>query len=249
MPSHSQTPYCGRVIETTRASRLALWLAAAADGIVSPDDVVDACGSLTVTNFDGDGESMSLALVAAFVARTPQTRVFLNLARPGDPGGWSTTADVTALAVNQGAAIVIVPGDRILIPSHTSGTWECLHSPVSVRPCTDPVDLARLLKRTIRDVADQLSDLDVAAGRDQIDEDSVHHIQIPVPSDWDSTRTELLKTALRIDTVLTLADQHSGGAVSASSQTARSQSLSELKSVTRRAIEAASSSDPYAPIA
>ncbi len=238
-----------RVIETTRASRLALWLAAAAEGIVSPDDVVDACGSLKVTNFDGDGELMSLALVAAFIARTPQTRVFLNLARPGDPGGWSTTADVTALAINQGAAIVIVPGDRILIPSHVSDTWECLHSPVSVHPCTDPIDIARLLKRTIRNVADQLSDLDVVAGRDQIDDDIVHHVQVPVPSDWDSTRTELLQTALRIDTVLTLADQHSGGAMSASSQVARSQSLSDLKAMTRRAIEAASSSHPYAPMA
>ena len=238
-----------RVIETTRASRLALWLAAAADGIVSPDDVVDACGSLVVTNFDGDDESTSLALVAAFIARTPQTRVFLNLARPGDPGGWSTTADVTALAVNQGAAIVIVPGDRILIPSPVSDTWECLHSPVSVHPCTDPIDIARLLKRTIRNVADQLSDLDVVAGRDQIDDDIVHHVQVPVPSDWDSTRTELLQTALRIDTVLTLADQHSGGAMSASSQVARSQSLSDLKAMTRRAIEAASSSHPYAPMA
>ena len=89
------------MIETTRASQLALWLAAAADGLVSPDDVVDACGSLNVINFDGDGESISLALVAAFVARTPQTRVFLNLARPGDPGEWSTTSDVTARAVNQ----------------------------------------------------------------------------------------------------------------------------------------------------
>ena len=238
-----------RVIETTRASRLALWLAAAAEGIVSPDDVVDACGSLVVTNFDGDDESTSLALVAAFIARTPQTRVFLNLARPGDPGGWSTTADVTALAVNQGAAIVIVPGDRILIPSPVSDTWECLHSPVSVHPCTDPIDIARLLKRTIRNVADQLSDLDVVAGRDQIDDDIVHHVQVPVPSDWDSTRTELLQTALRIDTVLTLADQHSGGAMSASSQVARSQSLSDLKAMTRRAIEAASSSHPYAPMA
>jgi hypothetical protein len=238
-----------RVIETTRASRLALWLAAAAEGIVSPDDVVDACGSLKVTNFDGDDESTSLALVAAFIARTPQTRVFLNLARPGDPGGWSTTADVTALAINQGAAIVIVPGDRILIPSHVSDTWECLHSPVSVHPCTDPIDIARLLKRTIRNVADQLSDLDVVAGRDQIDDDIVHHVQVPVPSDWDSTRTELLQTALRIDTVLTLADQHSGGAISASSQVARSQSLSDLKAMTRRAIEAASSSHPYAPMA
>jgi hypothetical protein len=237
------------VIETTRASRLALWLAAAAEGIVSPDDVVDACGSLKVTNFDGDDESTSLALVAAFIARTPQTRVFLNLARPGDPGGWSTTADVTALAINQGAAIVIVPGDRILIPSHVSDTWECLHSPVSVHPCTDPIDIARLLKRTIRNVADQLSDLDVVAGRDQIDDDIVHHVQVPVPSDWDSTRTELLQTALRIDTVLTLADQHSGGAISASSQVARSQSLSDLKAMTRRAIEAASSSHPYAPMA
>ena len=237
------------MIETTRASRLALWLAAAAEGIVSPDDVVDACGSLVVTNFDGDDESTSLALVAAFIARTPQTRVFLNLARPGDPGGWSTTADVTALAVNQGAAIVIVPGDRILIPSPVSDTWECLHSPVSVHPCTDPIDVARLLKRTIRNVADQLSDLDVVAGRDQIDDDIVHHVQVPVPSDWDSTRTELLQTALRIDTVLTLADQHSGGAMSASSQVARSQSLSDLKAMTRRAIEAASSSHPYAPMA
>jgi hypothetical protein len=237
------------VIETTRASRLALWLAAAAEGIVSPDDVVDACGSLKVTNFDGDDESTSLALVAAFIARTPQTRVFLNLARPGDPGGWSTTADVTALAINQGAAIVIVPGDRILIPSHVSDTWECLHSPVSVHPCTDPIDIARLLKRTIRNVADQLSDLDVVAGRDQIDDDIVHHVQVPVPSDWDSTRAELLQTALRIDTVLTLADQHSGGAISASSQVARSQSLSDLKAMTRRAIEAASSSHPYAPMA
>ena len=237
------------MIETTRASRLALWLAAAAEGIVSPDDVVDACGSLVVTNFDGDDESTSLALVAAFIARTPQTRVFLNLARPGDPGGWSTTADVTALAINQGAAIVIVPGDRILIPSHVSDTWECLHSPVSVHPCTDPIDIARLLKRTIRNVADQLSDLDVVAGRDQIDDDIVHHVQVPVPSDWDSTRTELLQTALRIDTVLTLADQHSGGAISASSQVARSQSLSDLKAMTRRAIEAASSSHPYAPMA
>jgi hypothetical protein len=238
-----------RVIETTRASRLALWLAAAAEGIVSPDDVVDACGSLKVTNFDGDDESTSLALVAAFIARTPQTRVFLNLARPGDPGGWSTTADVTALAINQGAAIVIVPGDRILIPSHVSDTWECLHSPVSVHPCTDPIDIARLLKRTIRNVADQLSDLDVVSGRDQIDDDIVHHVQVPVPSDWDSTRAELLQTALRIDTVLTLADQHSGGAISASSQVARSQSLSDLKAMTRRAIEAASSSHPYAPMA
>ena len=238
-----------RVIETTRASRLALWLAAAAEGMASPDDVVDACGSLKVTNFAGDGESMSLALVAAFIARTPRTRVFLNLARPGDPGGWSTTADVTALAVNQGAAIVIVPGDRILIPSPVSDTWECLHSPVSVHPCTDPIDIARLLKRTIRNVADQLSDLDVVAGRDQIDDDIVHHVQVPVPSDWDSTRTELLQTALRIDTVLTLADQHSGGAMSASSQVARSQSLSDLKAMTRRAIEAASSSHPYAPMA
>ena len=238
-----------RVIEPTRASQLALWLAAAADGIVSPDDVVDACGSLTVSNFDSDGESISLALVAAFVARTPQARVFLNLARPGDPGEWSTTAEVTALAVDQGAAIVIVPGDRILIPSHENGTWTCVHSPVSVHPCTDPIDIARLLKRTIRDVTDQLSDLDVAGGRDTIDDDIVHRTQVSVPSGWDSSRIELLKTALRIDSVLTLADQHDGGAVSASSQAARSQSLSDLKSVTRRAIEAASSSDPYAPMA
>jgi hypothetical protein len=124
-----------------------------------------------------------------------------------------------------------------------------VHSPVSVHPCTDPIDIARLLKRTIRDVTDQLSDLDVAGGRDTIDDDIVHRTQVPVPSGWDSSRIELLKTALRIDSVLTLADQHDGGAVSASSQAARSQSLSDLKSVTRRAIEAASSSDPYAPMA
>jgi len=242
--SRMARPTLGVVIPTADAAAFALWLDAAACGSASPDDVVTALGGLTISGWDGaDNSGTALSLVAASLPRSGKPiEVILALSVPGDPGPLVGPADVVRDAALAGAAVVIRPLDICLLPPLNGDTWSAHRIDSTVIGLPDLRDAEQMLKRSIRESADAIEALDVAAGRDRVDPALLDRRRRPMPPGLEGRRVALLNTALGVCAVLDAAAIDPGAALSASAQSARSEVLRDLGRAARRAVEAAAGS-------
>ncbi|CAB4876498.1 unannotated protein [freshwater metagenome] len=235
------------MITSLRAAGICLWIEAVLSGQANPDELTHACGSVRVRAKEGSDEDTSLAV---FAAKLPANEhVFLVLTRPGDPGPLESVPLLTSEAIQAGCAIALTARSVVLMPTEDSNLWLSAQAPFSVKPPLDIPDALRLLKRTLRETIDDIEALDVAGGRERIEDCLIKNGRPSTPDDWDPRRHELLTMALALEDVLLLAKQDPGGTVSASAFAKRQAELDELERLVRRCIEAAVSSTVREPTA
>jgi hypothetical protein len=232
---------------------LARWLKACAKDHVSPDEVVQALPRidlLAADDTDAPRRPESVSLLAARLAHR-DVAVRLVLTAPGQPGPWTPPRDLLARALNGGGAVVVDEPSIVLVPTtpertHTSPegerylrwTFEVHNASVTVRNVTDLSTSKRQLLRLLRDTSETLNQLDIAGGRERIDDPLTLHASGVVldPPGEVAGVSELAALALRVLAIVDAAATDPGGAVGSTSQRLRHDALRPIGQCAREAL-------------
>jgi hypothetical protein len=147
-----------------RAARLALWLNAWLRGEASPDDVLASLESSMHDVFLGlDPERPLPAFEALGAIRLVTTGVGLALTAPGDPVGLAGPPPFNAAAMEAGEALLLTGTGLGLVPVVVGGAIEwrayAAHEPTPL----DPRETRQRLRTTLREVTEELVQLQIAA--------------------------------------------------------------------------------------
>jgi hypothetical protein len=232
-----------------RSADLALWFTAWITGRVSLDDARDAIvGSDTahdVAGLDGDTGSTPLILALGRLRSAGATSAGLALPVPGDPLGLAGPADFNADALEKAEAVVLTGAEVGLVP-HVAGAgvvWQC-HPASSRRQVPDLSEADTALRQALLAAADTLADLDVARWRPEVADELVslrRTADLQVPPGCDARSVRVASLATRCRSIVDLALDDDGGAVSAAEAEARRGALAPLDHAARRGLVAACS--------
>lgn len=226
---------------------LALWFSAWATGRSSLDDARDA-----VVGDDAahhvlalPGQTEPVALIVAFGAlRARGARsAGLALPSPGDPLGLAGPTEFNAEALEAGEAVVFEGLDAGLVP-HRAGagvTWR-YHEATSRRQVPDPSEADALLRRAVLEAATSLSELDVARWRPEVADELMalrRTADVRFPPETAARTLRLASLSVRCRTIVDLALEDEGGAVSAGETARRREALLPLDHAARRGLVAA----------
>lgn len=245
-----------------RSARLALWAAPVLAGRAPLDDLLRAVRAddephdVDTTRSDALG-----ALTGGLGDLLPALRELgvrglrLALPVPGDPAGLPGPAEVNALALDAGECVVTVGGPPLaLVPDvvefgsvYELGhqvTWHALAcSPVTSAPPTSTSDAERELRQALLTATDVLTDLDVGRWRPDA-ADRVAALRRPVPAGplpatCSARSVRVIDLAWRVRSIVELAREDDGAAVSGWEAGRRDEELRGLDAVSRRALVAA----------
>jgi hypothetical protein len=232
-----------------RSADLAAWFTAWAAGEVSLDDARDAMvGEDTahdVVGLPGEAEPVPLILALGRLRAQGATGAGLALPVPGDPLGLAGPAGFNAHAIDAEEAVVLTGIEAGLVP-HVAGAgvvWQ-LHEAVSRRQVPDLVEADTTLRQVLLRAADDLADLDVARWRPEVADELMalrRPSEVHLPASWDARAVRVAGLALRCRTIVEMALDDDGGAVSASEAEARRRVLLPLDHAARRGLVAACS--------
>jgi hypothetical protein len=178
----------------------------------------------------------------------------LVLPVPGDPSALPGPRDVNEAAVEAGECVVTVGGPPlVLVPEvyEFGSVYEVGHQVVwQVLDCSPPVppvvttvgEAERELREALLRATDVLADLDVASWRD----DAAERIEglrggvrLPLPDSTPPRAVRVLDLAWRVRSIVELAREDHGGAVTGWEAGRRDDELRQLEQVSRRAVVAA----------
>jgi hypothetical protein len=228
-----------------RSLVLACWLQACVRGLVSPDEMADAVRGEDPNHLVviGDGVAPLVALPGQ-VCGAGATAAQLALPAPGDPVGLAGPAAFNTAALEAGEGLLL-PGAGIgLVPRLDARTvvWQAM--PAHAAPVLDPGEAGATLRRALLQVTDRLAVLDVAAWRPEIPDllmNLRHRDEPPLPPGLAPRRVEAIERAALCLTVVRLALEDDGGAVSSYEMQQRRDALGDLDRAARRALVAAGS--------
>lgn len=235
------------------SARLAWWLTSWLRGLVSPDDLLDAvlagdAGHHVVPGPDGEPEPLLLALGRWRSAGAVAAGLALPV--PGHLAGLGGPASFNAAAVEEGEAVILVGAGLGLVP-HRAGSgvvWEA--HPAQPRPMADLGEADRGLRATLPAVADALAGLDVARWRPEV-ADELLNLQHPpafdAPPGTPPLAASLAGRAHQAQSIVDLALEDHGGAVTAHEIAQREAALAPLAQVARAAMVAACSPEAWPP--
>ena len=232
-----------------RSALLSLWLNAALDGAVGPDDfasaVRDEDPQHLVLGWPGSPEPHRLEDLPAAVRRSGGTRASLALPVPGDPLGLAGPASFNAAAVDLGEAVVVVgPVPVGLLPETDARTVLWTARPVENPAVLDAFEEGRLLRQVLLTVTAELVRLDVAGWQPEIPDlllNLAHREPLPLPPGTPARSVETLERADLCLEIVALARIDDGGAVSSAEAAARTRCLNDLDVAARRALVASCS--------
>jgi hypothetical protein len=232
-----------------RSAALALWFTAWAAGRVSLDDARDAIvgddAAHDVVGMPGETEPVPLILALGRLRAAGATAAGLALPVPGDPLGLAGPTPFNADAIEAGEAVLLSGADIGLVP-HAAGagvTWR-YHAAASRRQVPDPSEADSLLRRTVVDTANTLADLDVARWRPEVADELMalrRTADLAFPPDSGPRAVRLASLSVRCRTIVELALDDDGGALSASEADRRRAALTPLDHAARRGLVAACS--------
>lgn len=228
---------------------LALWYTAWAAGDVSLDDARDAVvgpdAAHDVVGLPGRPEPVPLILAMGALRAGGAAAAGLALPVPGDPLGLAGPAGLNGEALETGEAVLLEGAGLGLVP-HRAGagvTWRCL--PASFpRQVPDPSEADTGLRRGVLAAADALAELDVARWRPEVAEELMALRRTPdlrLPPGTAPRAVSLLSLGIRCRTIVELALDDDGGAVTAAEAERRRTALTPLDHAARRALVAACS--------
>lgn len=235
-----------------RSADLAAWFTAWATGEVSLDDARDAIvggdAAHDVVGLPGEHEPVPLILALGRLRASGAVAAGLALPVPGDPLGLAGPPDFNADALEAAESVVFEGVDAGLVP-HVAGAgvaWR-FHEATSRRQVPDLAEADPMLRRALLEAADALADLDVARWRPEVADELTAlrgSVDLDLPPHWGSRQVRLASMALRCRTIVDLALEDDGGAVSAPEAAARRNALAPLDHAARRGLVAACSHVP-----
>lgn len=229
------------------AARLALWFSAWATGTVSLDAARDGIVADDVAHHvvglpDRD-EPVPLILALGLLRTEGGTSAGLALPVPGDLLGLAGPADFNGEVVDVGEGVLVHGAGLGLVPHRTGGAvqWRC-HQAVTEPQLPDPSEADGALRQALVGTADRLAALDVARWRPEVADELTalrRHVDLAFPPGMVDRAVRLAGLALRCRTVVELALEDDGGAVTAAEADARSEALRPLDRAARRGLVAA----------
>lgn len=235
-----------------RSADLAVWFSSWAAGGASLDDARDAIvGGDTahdVVGLPGEPEPVPLILALGRLKAQGAVGAGLALPVPGDPLGLAGPPSFNADALDVEEAVVLEGVEAGLVP-HTAGagvTWRLF--PASARrQVPDLAEADTMLRRAVLDAADTLARLDVARWRPEVADELMalrRPVDLTFPAGWEPRAVRVASLAARCRTIVDLALEDEGGAVTAGEADARRTALAPLDHAARRGIVAACSVPP-----
>ncbi len=235
-----------------RSADLAVWFTSWAAGEVSLDDARDAVvggdAAHDVLGMPGESEPVPLILALGRLRAAGASGAGLALPVPGDPLGLAGPPSFNADALEAEEAVVLEGMDAGLVP-HVVGagvTWR-LHAATSRRQVPDRFEADTALRQELVHAAETLARLDVARWRPEVADElmALRRVSdLTFPPRWEARAVRLASLAARCRTIVDLALDDDGGAVSAAEADARRAALAPLDHAARRALVAACSPHP-----
>lgn len=235
-----------------RSADLATWFTAWVAGLASLDDARDAVigedAAHDVVGMPGESAPVPLILALGKLRASGATAAGLALPIPGDPLGLAGPPAFNADALEAGEAVVLEGLEAGLVP-HVAGagvSW-VLHEASSRRQVPDLAEADPALRQALLQAADALARLDVARWRPEVADELMalrRPSDLSLPPGWASRAVRVASLAARCLTVVELALEDDGGAVTAAEADARRAALAPLDHAARRALVAACSVPP-----
>jgi hypothetical protein len=232
-----------------RSADLALWFTAWAMGQTSLDDARDAVvGGDTahdVVGLPDTAEPVPLILALGRLRAAGAVAAGLALPVPGDPLGLAGPPAFNAEALAAGEAVMLEGLEAGLVP-HVVGAgvvWS-LHEASSRRQVPDASEADTALRQALVAAANALADLDVARWRPEVADELLalrRTSDLRLPPHRDARAVRLASLSMRCRTIVELALEDDGGAVSAAEAGARRAALAPLDHAARRGLVAACS--------
>ncbi|MGZ4582577.1 MAG: hypothetical protein ACXVXG_18230 [Nocardioidaceae bacterium] len=235
------------MLQLPPSARLVAWGNAALRGAAGPDDVTDAVarGGLTprVAGLPGEPEPVGLALALGRLRAAGVTGLRLALPVPGDPAGLPGPAAVNERAVEAGAAVLTVGAASLALLPAGRAAWQAYDvrpAPVSV---PSVADAEQVLRHELRESTEELVRLDLARWHPEVTtlfgELNGHPVDPVLPAAYPARAHRLLHLAQRVGTIVSLAEETVGAAVTSGEIALRSAVLTRLHTAVRRGLEAA----------
>jgi hypothetical protein len=236
--------------ELTPAARLSAWGNAALEGAVSLDDaadVISGAGNATSRLFGLAGEDggVNIAYALGRLRADGARGLRLVLPRPGDAGGLPGPAAFNEQALARGEAVLTVDGPPRGLLSSGRGSWTVYDVLFDARTPLSLRDADWGLNQQMRVATAVLMQLDVArwepVAADVLQHQSSNPPPPALPLSSPSHAHHMLEAAMRMLTIVELARQSDGAAVTSVEADARRQALRDLDTAARRGLEAACS--------
>jgi hypothetical protein len=240
--------------ELTPAARLSAWGNAALEGAVSLDDaadVVTGAGNATHRLFGLAGEDggVNIAYALGRLRADGARGLRLVLPRPGDSGGLPGPAAFNEQALARGEAVLTVDGPPRGLLVTGRGAWTAYDVLFDARTPLSLRDAESGLNQQVRVATAVLMELDVARWEPVAAHVLALRANNPPPPALPLSSPphahHLVDAALRMLSIIELARQSDGAAVTSVEADARSQVLRDLDTAARRGLEAACSAPQH----
>lgn len=231
------------------SARLALWFSAWVAGRASLDDARDAIvgedAAHDVVGLAGDEGPVPVIVAMGRIRATGATAAGIALPVPGDPLGLAGPPDFNSEVLEAGEGVVFEGSDVGLVPHRTgAGVVWSSYQAVSRRQVPDPAEADALLRQSVLTAANILADLEVARWRPEVADELMalrRASDVPVPRGMDPRAVRLAALSSRCRTIVALALEDDGAAVTAGEADRRRAALSPLDHAARRGLVAACS--------
>ena len=231
--------------------RFALWFSAWRDGRTSLDEARDAIvaddAAHDVAGLPGTEDSQPLIVALGRLRSAGATGAGIALPVPGDLLGLAGPASFNVEVVEVGEGVLVEGAELGLVP-HRAGAgvvWVC-HPATSRRQVPDSSEAEQALRRALLTAGQSLADLDVARWRPEVADELMdlrRHADFDFPRTMPAGAVRLAALATRCRTIVELALEDDGGAVTAAEADARRHALAPLDAAARRALVATCSPD------
>lgn len=229
------------------SARFALWFSAWVSGSASLDDTRDAIvgddAAHDVVGIPGTTEPVPLIVALGLLRSERATSAGIALPVPGDLLGLAGPGAFNGEVVDAGEGVVLEGAELGLVP-HRAGAgvvWTC-HPAVSRRQVPDPSEADQSLRQALVRTSDVLADLDVARWRPEVADELMalrRHTDYAFPTAMAPRAVRLAALATRCRTIVDLALEDDGGAITAAEAEARRRAMGPLDHAARRGLVAA----------
>ena len=229
------------------SARFALWFSAWVSGSASLDDTRDAIvgddAAHDVVGIPGSAESVPLIVALGLLRSERATGAGIALPVPGDLLGLAGPGAFNGEVVEAGEGVVLDDAPLGLVP-HRAGAgvvWSG-HPAVSRRQVPDPSEADQSLRQALVRTSDVLADLDVARWRPEVADELMalrRTADYAFPQTMGPRAVRLASLATRCRTIVDLALEDDGGAITAAEAEARRQAMGPLDHAARRGLVAA----------
>jgi hypothetical protein len=226
--------------------RFALWFGAWLEGGTSLDEARDAIvaddAAHDVAGLPGTEDSLPLIVALGRLRSAGATRAGIALPVPGDLLGLAGPAGFNVEVVEAGEGVLLEGAELGLVPHRAGAGVVWVSRPASSRrQVPDSSEAEQALRRALLDAGRSLAELDVARWRPEVADELMdlrRHADYAFPAGMPSGAVRLAALATRCRTIVELALEDDGGAVTAAEADARRSALTPLDAAARRALVA-----------